>query len=235
MLCPGGIRSMLSCWPGSRGWKAVMRSPMCLAARSIRPASWRPPSLPNMRMSRRRRTPGQGISGESHAWRNVRPRDPAEVTYQEGVYVGYRYYSTFHVKPAYEFGYGLSYTSFSYSDLKLSSPTFAGTSTATVTVTNTGNFAGKEVVELYLSAPATKLDKPVEELRAFGKTGLLKPGQSQTLGFLLDSCDLASFDTPSCSWVAEGGQYTVKIGASAADIKRRQFHAACRSGGGEGS
>jgi len=148
------------------------------------------------------------------------PRVPAEVTYQEGIYVGYRYYSTFHVKPAYEFGFGLSYTSFSYSDLKLSSSTFTGTLTATVTVTNIGNFAGKEVVELYLSAPATKLDKPVEELRAFGKTGLLKPGESQTLSFLLTPADLASFDTPSSSWVAEGGQYTVKIGASSADIKQ---------------
>jgi beta-glucosidase len=148
------------------------------------------------------------------------PRVPAEVTYQEGIYVGYRYYSTFHVKPAYEFGYGLSYTRFSYSDLKLSSSTFTGTLTAAVTVTNTGNFAGKEVVELYLSAPATKLDKPVEELRAFGKTGLLKPGESQTLHFLLTPADLASFDTPSGSWVAEGGQYTVKIGASSADIKQ---------------
>ena len=148
------------------------------------------------------------------------PRVPAEVTYQEGIYVGYRYYSTFRVKPAYEFGFGLSYTSFSYSDLKLSSSTFTGTLTATVTVTNTGNFAGKEVVELYLSAPATKLDKPVEELRSFGKTGLLKPGESQTLSFLLTPGDLASFDTPSSSWVAEGGQYTVKIGASSADIKQ---------------
>jgi beta-glucosidase len=148
------------------------------------------------------------------------PRIPAEVTYQEGIYVGYRYYGTFNVKPAYEFGYGLSYTSFSYSDLKLSSSTFNGKLTATVTVTNAGNSPGKEVVELYLSAPAAKLDKPLEELRAFGKTDLLQPGKSQTLTFLLTAEDLASFDTPSSSWVAEGGQYTVKIGASSADIRQ---------------
>lgn len=144
---------------------------------------------------------------------------PAEVTYQEGIYVGYRYYSTFNVKPAYEFGYGLSYTSFSYSNLKLSSPTFKGRLTATVTVTNSGQVSGKEVVQLYVGAPAGKLDKPAEELRAFGKTGLLKPGQSQTMSFVLAAADLASFDTPSSSWVAEGGQYTVKIGASSADIR----------------
>jgi beta-glucosidase len=145
---------------------------------------------------------------------------PAEVTYQEGIYVGYRYYTTFNVKPAYEFGYGLSYTSFSYSDLKLSSSTFKGTLTATVKVTNTGQAPGKEVVQLYVGAPAAKLDKPVEELRAFGKTGLLQPGKSETLTFVLTSADLASFDMPSSSWVAESGQYTVKIGASSTDIKQ---------------
>jgi beta-glucosidase len=144
---------------------------------------------------------------------------PAEVTYQEGVYVGYRYYTTFNIKPAYAFGYGLSYTSFSYSDLKLSASTFKGRLTATVTVTNTGQVPGKEVVELYVSAPGKKLDKPVEELRAFGKTGLLQPGKSETLSFVLTPADLASFDTPSSSWVAEGGQYTVKIGASSTDIR----------------
>ncbi|HTR30133.1 MAG TPA: glycoside hydrolase family 3 C-terminal domain-containing protein [Puia sp.] len=144
---------------------------------------------------------------------------PAEVTYQEGIYVGYRFYTTFDVKPAYAFGYGLSYTSFSYSGLKLSAATFNGRLTATVTVTNTGQVAGKEVVELYVSAPGEKLDKPAEELRAFGKTGLLQPGKSQTLRFVLTPADLASFDTPSSSWVAEGGKYTIKIGASSADIR----------------
>ncbi|HXB33848.1 MAG TPA: glycoside hydrolase family 3 C-terminal domain-containing protein [Puia sp.] len=147
-------------------------------------------------------------------------RVPAEVTYEEGIYVGYRYYSTFNVKPAYEFGFGGSYTSFSYSNLKLSSATFKGQVTATVTVTNSGLVPGKEVVELYVSAPSGKLDKPAEELRAFGKTGLLKPGQSQNLTFVLTAADLASFDTPSSSWIAAGGQYTVKVGASSADIRQ---------------
>ena len=147
-------------------------------------------------------------------------RVPAEVTYFEGIYVGYRYFSTFNVKPAYEFGYGQSYTSFSYSNLKLSSATFNDRLTATITVTNSGPVPGKEVVELYVSAPSGNLDKPVEELRAFGKTGLLKPGQSQTLTFTLTAADLASFDTHSTSWIAAGGQYTVKIGASSADIRK---------------
>jgi beta-glucosidase len=147
-------------------------------------------------------------------------RVPAEVTYEEGIYVGYRYYSTFNIKPAYEFGYGQAYTSFSYSNLKLSSTTFNGQLTATVTVTNGGQVPGKEVVELYVSAPSGNLDKPAEELRAFGKTGLLQPGQSQTLSFTLTAADLASFDTHSTSWIAAGGQYTVKVGASSADIRQ---------------
>ena len=145
---------------------------------------------------------------------------PAEVTYEEGIYVGYRYYNTFNVKPAYEFGYGLSYTSFGYSGLKLSSQTFNGKLTATVTITNTGKVAGQEVVQLYLSAPAKKLDKPAEELKGFAKTGLLQPGQSQTVSFTITPHDLASFDTASTSWIADGGKYTVKIGASSSDIKQ---------------
>lgn len=145
---------------------------------------------------------------------------PAEVTYEEGIYVGYRYYNTFHIKPAYEFGYGLSYTTFGYGNLKLSAQTFNGKITASVTITNTGKTAGKEVVQLYLSAPVSKIDKPTEELKAFAKTGLLQPGQSQTLSFAINSMDLASFNTAASSWIADAGNYVVKIGASSLNIKQ---------------
>jgi beta-glucosidase len=144
---------------------------------------------------------------------------PAEVVYQEGVYVGYRYFNTFKVKPAYAFGYGLSYTKFSFSNLTLSNAAFNGKITATVTVTNTGSVAGKEVAELYLSAPHKSMDKPSEELKGFAKTKELKPGESQTLSFTLDSKSLASFDTAQSAWVADAGEYKVKIGASSEDIK----------------
>ena len=146
---------------------------------------------------------------------------PAEVTYEEGVYVGYRYYNTFKVKPAYEFGYGLSYTNFTYSNLKLNAKIFKGKIIATVDIKNTGKTAGKEVVQLYVSAPAKKLQKPAEELKAFGKTNLLQLGQKQTLQFEILAKDIASFDTQSSNWVAEAGIYEVKVGSSSEKILQK--------------
>ncbi|RZL12493.1 MAG: beta-glucosidase, partial [Hymenobacter sp.] len=146
---------------------------------------------------------------------------PSVNTYEEGIYVGYRYYNTFQVKPAYEFGYGLSYSTFGYGPLKLSSSTFGKGLTATLTVTNTSQVAGKEVVQLYLSAPTGALDKPASELKGFVKTNLLAPGQSQTLTFPLTAMDLASFHTPTSSWVAEAGTYTVRVGASSLAVKQQ--------------
>ena len=145
---------------------------------------------------------------------------PAEVTYEEGIYVGYRYFNTFNVKPAYEFGYGLSYTNFKYSNLVVSSTKFEKKITATITITNTGKVAGKEVVQLYLTAPAGKVDKPSEELKGFAKTGLLQPGQSEKITFTITADELASFNSDASSWVADAGIYKVKMGASSLNIKQ---------------
>jgi beta-glucosidase len=143
---------------------------------------------------------------------------PAEVVYEEGIYVGYRYYDTYDVPAAYEFGYGLSYTHFDYGNLKLSSKNFADNLTVSVDVKNSGKVPGKEVVEVYLSAPKEKLDKPEKELKTFAKTKLLKPGESQTLSFVINPRDLASFNTENSSWVADAGKYYIKVGSSSKDI-----------------
>ncbi len=145
--------------------------------------------------------------------------DSKEVFYEEGIYVGYRYFNTFDVKPSYEFGFGSSYTTFDFADLKLSSTEFNDNVEVSVKVTNTGKVAGKQVAQLYLSAPAKLVDKPTEELKAFAKTIELASGKSQILKFTLKASDLASFVDDKSAWVAEKGTYTVKIGASCLDIK----------------
>ncbi|QCR24848.1 glycosyl hydrolase [Pontibacter sp. SGAir0037] len=146
--------------------------------------------------------------------------EPKQVVYEEGIYVGYRYFDTFKVKPAYEFGYGLSYTNFDYSKLKLSSNKFKDKITVTLDVKNTGTVAGKEVVQLYLSAPSKVMEKPEKELKGFAKTDLLQPGQTQTLTFVLDAHALSSFDSDQSAWVAEAGNYTIRAGASSKNIRQ---------------
>ncbi|WP_339920430.1 glycoside hydrolase family 3 C-terminal domain-containing protein [uncultured Flavobacterium sp.] len=152
-------------------------------------------------------------------WIGTPAENPTSVTYEEGVYVGYRYFNTFKVKPSYEFGYGLSYTSFHISEIKLSSNTFSNKMVVTVTVKNTGKTAGKEVVQLYLSAPSQNIDKPSSELKAFGKTNLLQAGESQTIVLTLNPKDLASFVSNKNAWIAEAGSYKVAIGTSSLDMK----------------
>ena len=137
--------------------------------------------------------------------------------YAEGIWVGYRHFTTREVPVSYPFGYGLSYTTFQYSKpvVKASSDGF----TASVTVTNTGSLAGKEVVEVYVSAPSGGLEKPSRELKAFGKTKSLAPGESQTLSFTVPAYDLASFNEAASAWQTAAGNYQVLFGASVADIR----------------
>ena len=121
------------------------------------------------------------------------------------------------MKPCYPFGYGLSYTSFDYSDL-IVSPSADGFNVA-VTVKNTGKVAGKESVQIYVSAPANPhMPKPEKELKAFGKTGLLKPGASETLHMTITWDQLASWNTLDGGWIVDGGSYTFAAGASSRNI-----------------
>ena len=142
-----------------------------------------------------------------------------ELVYEEDIYVGYRYFNTFDIPVAYEFGYGLSYTEFEYGNTQASSKKFGDTFTISVDIVNTGDVAGREVVQVYLSAPEGNNDKPKEELVAFRKTKSLEAGETETLGFTINKIDLTSFDEATAAWVADAGNYTVKIGASSRDIR----------------
>ncbi len=143
------------------------------------------------------------------------PNDtPTVVNYTEGIYIGYRYFEKYNIPVSYSFGYGLSYTSFLYSNLKISSGEFKGKLFVTADITNTGKVTGREVVQLYISAPVTQLSKPAKELKGYIKTKLLQPGEKQTVRFEIGERDITSFDENQPAWVAEKGTYKVYIGAS---------------------
>lgn len=141
--------------------------------------------------------------------------------YNDDIYVGYRYYSTFNVPVAYEFGFGLSYSTFEFSGSKAASTLSSegskgskGSVTITTTVSNTGSVAGKEVAQVYISAPTSKLAKPTIELKAFAKTDELAPGGSQQLTLNISAEDLASFVQDNNQWIVESGRYTAFISSS---------------------
>lgn len=164
----------------------------------------------------------------SASYPNVRPAAPRgrgnnKVEFQdytkhtEGINVGYRYFTTTKEAVSYPFGFGLSYTSFKYSK-----PVVKATKdglTASITITNTGKRAGKEVVQLYVSAPAGGLEKPARELKAFAKTRELQPGQSETVTMKLSLYDLASYNEATQSWETAAGKYAIQFGANVEDIR----------------
>ncbi len=165
--------------------------------------------------------PGVELEGEGRSFGGgLMVAKPSEVTYAEGIYVGYRYYDTFDVTPAYPFGFGLSYTEFEYSNVALSSEVFEDSIDVSVTVTNKGSVAGRESVQLYVSAPNAKQHKPIKELKGFAKTGLLQPGESETVRMTLSAASLASFYDDQAAWVADAGQYTVHLAASSRDVRQ---------------
>lgn len=137
--------------------------------------------------------------------------------YDEGIWVGYRYFTTKGVEVSYPFGYGLSYTTFGYSKPVVKSGTDGFT--ASITVTNNGSVAGRESVQLYVAAPAGGLEKPSMELKSFAKTKLLAPGESETLTMKVDTYSLASFNESASQWETAAGEYGVMFGANVTDIR----------------
>ena len=148
---------------------------------------------------------------------NLGVKDVDETKYEEGIYVGYRWFDKQNIPVSYPFGYGLSYTTFGYSDATASLS--GDVVKVSVKVTNTGSVAGKEAVQVYISAPAGKLDKPVKELKGFAKTRKLAPGESQTVEVSFAAADMSSYDESKPGWVLDPGTYNILVGASAADIR----------------
>jgi beta-glucosidase len=136
--------------------------------------------------------------------------------YEEGIWVGYRYFSTFNKPVSYPFGYGLSYTTFSLDNAKVKKS--GKVYSVSVHVTNTGSVAGKNVVELFVAAPKGKIEKPARELKAFAKTKVLQPGESEDLLMTFSVPELASFDEASNSWVVDSGTYKLQLCSSAQDV-----------------
>ena len=146
-------------------------------------------------------------TGLTHDTKNV-----DYTVYEEGIYVGYRWFDTKDLQVSYPFGYGLSYTTFEYG--RPSVKRDGEKVIIEVAIKNTGKVAGKEVVQLYVEAPPGKLDKPVHELKSFGKTKLLQPGESQMITLSVNPDDLASFDEETSAWVTDGGKYKFVVAAS---------------------
>ena len=157
----------------------------------------------------------------AESWANAYHETPARahfggegrtVEYRESLYVGYRYHQTAGVPAAFPFGYGLSYTTFAYSDLK------ADPKGASLTVTNTGKAAGAEIVQLYVAKPDAKIFRPAQELKGFAKV-FLNPGESKMLSIPLDDKAYRYWNVDTSRWEVEGGRYELRVGASSEDIR----------------
>ncbi len=143
------------------------------------------------------------------------PGQNGVVEYAEGIYVGYRHFDKHNIEPLFPFGHGLSYTTFAYSDLRVTQGMPVQVSLA---VRNTGKREGAEVVQLYVKAPHSSVDRPVKELKGFRRV-VLKPGEKRTVSFSLDRSAMSYYSTAKHEWVAEPGTFEVLVGASSRDIR----------------
>ena len=147
------------------------------------------------------------------------PGEDSQMDYLEGLYIGYRWYEKENIEPLFPFGHGLSYTEFSYSNLRVVPPKGAGSVVAfEVEICNTGDRAGKEVVQCYVGLENSNIDRPIKELKAFKKIEL-KPSESKVCSFELSEKDLSYWDEQDSCWKVESNEYTIFIGRSSADIE----------------
>ena len=212
--------AVICCWlPGQEGGNAVMD---VLSGRTS-PSGKLPMSIPvsyfdtNTYENFPYDYTGPSAMGKYRMTPKPERKNVHYINYDEGIYIGYRHYDKAGKKLAYPFGYGLSYTKFEYSKARINAA--SNGFEASITVTNTGDAAGMEVVQLYVSAPEGGLDKPVKELKSFAKTELLAPGESQTLHFVVDNYDLASFNEQESRWETAAGKYQVQFASNATDIR----------------
>ena len=199
-----GVPALLQAWfPGQEGGKALA----AILFGDVNPSGKLPVTF--------------GLRREDYPDHGHFPGVQGQVDYAEGIYVGYRHFDKEGIAPLFPFGYGLSYTTFAYSNPRLSRPTVApgGTVTVSVDVTNTGKRAGDEIAELYLHDPAPRIDRPLRELKGFARL-TLQPGETQTATFPLTPRALAYCDVPGQQWKADPGPYQIEIGASSRDIRQ---------------
>jgi beta-glucosidase len=149
-------------------------------------------------------------------------KDPINITYNEGIFVGYRWHDTKNIKPLFSFGHGLSYTTFEYGKVKAdkSELTTNDKITFTVNVKNTGKVDGAEVVQLYISDLKSSLPRPLKELKGFDKV-YLKAGESKDVSITVDKSALSFFDPVKHDWVAEPGDFEALVGSSSSDIRTK--------------
>jgi beta-glucosidase len=152
------------------------------------------------------------------------PARNKEANYGEGIFIGYRYYDTRKITPLFPFGFGLSYTTFAYSDLRVGAAAINDTDRVTVEVKvkNTGRVAGKEVVQLYLHEQSPKLVRPEKELKAFAKVDL-QPGEEMVVGFDLENRDFAYYDVSVHDWAVNPGKFDILVGGSSKDLPLKQM------------
>ncbi|OBS14696.1 glycosyl hydrolase [Elizabethkingia miricola] len=163
-----------------------------------------------------------GNKEELAAGKGKDQKNPINITYNEGIFVGYRWHDTKNIKPLFSFGHGLSYTTFEYGKVRADKTQMAqdGKITFTVSIKNTGKREGAEVAQLYISDLKSSVPRPVKELKGFEKINL-KPGEQKEVSFTIDKSALSFFDAATHQWIAEPGEFEALVGASSSDIKTK--------------